>query len=130
MQPALPLLQTQECLVNPSEWVVQRIRFICNEAEKRFGRMTPIALSVDGLIAKRKRMMNGWKQTKYLEDFVVKTFRTEDVEHQLELLGMSNVDFGGNQQQIQHTNKQQPMAAAVDMTRQPTENKLVFSHCR
>lgn len=121
MKPALPLLQSPECIDNPSEWIVERVHFICNEIEKHFPRMNPLALSFDGLMAKRIKHRNGFgKKKKYNEDFVINTFRKEDVEHQMVLLDRSNVDFGGNQ----------PQMTAVTDVGQPKQQRLVFNYCR
>lgn len=80
---------------DPSPWIVERVEFICKEIEKRFPRRQPNITPFELYAGKRANRLKSEGPRKHSkEDFIVDTFVEADVEHQLQLLGMSIVDFG------------------------------------
>lgn len=96
MKPALRLLETDEFMTNPSQWMVKRVHFICEEIDKHYPRLNPVASSHEGLMEKRRQPLKGVGTRQFVEDFVRHTFVEADIEHQLEVLGLSSVNFSGN----------------------------------
>lgn len=82
-------MDTPESLTNPSDWLLERIDFICNAIERRYARKMPRITKLQGIAAKRANRQQPTKKKRLSEGFIVNTFLQADIDQQLQILGQS-----------------------------------------